>query len=361
MSSITGNRLKISIFGQSHSGGIGVVIDGLPAGKTLDMDAIVTHMSRRVPGQNELSTPRKEEDMPVILSGLDYKGRTCGSPLCAVIYNKDTRSGDYSEIARKPRPSHADYPAFVKYEGAHDIRGGGHFSGRLTAPLCFAGAVAMGILEEYEIYVGAHIASIGTVDDVTFDPVHLAKEALFAPGQKPFPVISDERGQKMQEEILAAKAEHDSIGGVVECAAIGLPVGLGRPNFDGVENVIAKLVFGIPAVKGLEFGSGFQGSKMRGSQNNDPYFYDKNGRVFTKTNHHGGSLGGLTTGMPLIFRAAFKPTASIGIEQPTVDLTTGEETMLAVAGRHDPCIVPRAVPAVEAAAAIGILDLLLEQ
>ncbi len=361
MSSMTGSRLNISLFGQSHSGGIGVVIDGLPAGKPLDMDKIYAHMRRRAPGQNELSTPRKEEDVPVILSGLDEKGRTCGAPLCAVIYNKDTRSKDYSEIARKPRPGHADYPAFVKYGGVHDIRGGGHFSGRLTAPLCFAGAVAMGILEEYGIYVGAHVASVGDVADELFDPVHLTKEALLAPGKKAFPVISDEKGERMREVILAAKAENDSVGGVVECAAIGLPAGLGRPVFDGVENAVARLVFAIPAVKGLEFGSGFAGARLRGSQNNDPYAYDEDGNVVAKSNNAGGCLGGLTTGMPLIFRAAFKPTPSIGVLQETVDLTTGENALLAVSGRHDPCIVARAVPAVESAAALALLDLLLLQ
>lgn len=357
MSSVFGEKIRVSIFGQSHSKAIGVVVDGLPSGEEIDFDKVQAFMSRRAPGRTGLSTPRKEADIPQVLSGI-VGGKTCGAPLCAVIENKDTRSQDYDNLRNVPRPSHSDYTAYVKYGGANDIRGGGHFSGRLTAPLCFAGAVCMQILQRRGIEIGAHISTIGNINDERFDPVNINAEFLNIIKQKQFPVIDDKAGESMKAEIEQAKAEMDSVGGVVEVCAVNVPVGLGSPMFDGVENRLAKAIFGIPAVRGVEFGLGFEASKTRGSQHNDAFYYDK-GEVKTRTNNHGGILGGITSGMPIVMRVAFKPTASIGIEQDSVNLVTKVNTRLKIEGRHDPCIVPRAVPCVEAVMAIEILDLML--
>ena len=369
MSSEYGKKLRVSIFGQSHSKGIGVVIDGIPAGERFDMEEVLRFMQRRAPGGKAFSTARKEGDEPEILSGLLPEQadppsgprwyHSCGAPICVVIWNKDQRSQDYESLRDVPRPSHADYPAYVKYGSFHDIRGGGHFSGRLTAPLCFAGALCRQLLEKRGIYVGAHIASVHGVWDQPFDPVRLTKEALLEPGTKDFPVREDGAGAAMLAEIAAAKAAGDSVGGIIECAAIGLPCGLGEPMFDGVENRIAQIVFGIPAVKGLEFGEGFGCASLFGSENNDPYCLEA-GQVRTRTNRAGGILGGLTTGMPLLFRAAVKPTPSIAKEQDSVSLSKGKEERLVIQGRHDPCILPRAVPCMEAALSIALWDMLAE-
>lgn len=358
MSSQFGHQLKISIFGQSHSAGIGVVIDGLPAGETIDLDAVSAFMARRAPGNSPASTARKEADLPQILSGL-YEGRTCGAPLCAVIANTDARSGDYAAIADKPRPAHADYTAYVKYGGAADVRGGGHFSGRLTAPLCFAGAVCAQILARRGITIGAHAATIGTTFDESFDPLTVTADELRSIAAKAFPTISDAAGEAMLAEIAEAKKAGDSMGGVIECFAIGLPVGLGEPMFGGVESRMAEVIFGIPAVKGLEFGSGFYGSTLRGSEHNDPFHMDGD-RIVTTSNNHGGILGGITSGMPLVLRAAVKPTPTLMQAQQTVSLSAREDAVLPPKGRHDPCIVPRAVPVIEAAMAAVLLDLWLE-
>jgi len=358
MSSICGDRLKLSIFGQSHAAGVGVVLDGLPAGEPVDFQTLAAFLARRAPGRNAWSTARREPDEPEFLSGL-VGGVTCGAPLTAVIRNTNVRSGDYAALRDVPRPGHADYTARVKYGEHADLAGGGHFSGRLTAPLCVAGGICLQILARRGIVVGAHIAAIGHTADAPFDPVNLAPETLLAPGRKPFPVLDDDAGAAMQAEIAAAHAAGDSVGGVVECAAVGLPAGLGEPMFGGMESRIARLVFGIPAVKGLEFGSGFAGSMLRGSENNDPFVTD-GAAVRTETNNHGGILGGITSGMPLTFRAAVKPTPSIAAEQRSVSLSRMENTTLTVAGRHDPCIVPRAVPCMEAALAVALLDALLE-
>jgi len=358
MSSAYGKNIKVSIFGQSHSKAIGVTVDGFPAGKKVDLDELNAFMGRRAPGQNAYSTSRQEKDHPEILSGL-VDGITCGAPFSAVIYNTDAKSDDYREIRDIPRPAHADYTAHIKYGGYQDVAGGGHFSARLTAPLCIAGGICLQFLKEQGITIAAHIHSIGEVYDTPFDPVNVSGEELEALLQKNFPTVSDEAGEAMIEEIAAAKADLDSIGGVVECVVHGLPVGLGDPMFDGMENRIASIVFGIPAVKGLEFGSGFASSHLRGSQNNDSFYMDGD-TVKTRTNHHGGILGGITSGMPLIFRAGFKPTPSIGREQQSISLSEGKDAILEVKGRHDPCIVPRAVPVVEAAAAIAVYDALLE-
>ena len=358
MSSTFHGNITVSIFGQSHSGGIGVTIDGLPAGERIDLDALQAFLSRRAPGKNAWSTARSEADRPEILSGL-VDGKTCGAPLTALIRNTNTRSGDYDNLRDIPRPGHADYTAHIKYGGHQDVSGGGHFSGRLTAALCIAGGICMQILARKGIEIGAHIASIGGVQDAAFDPVMLMPDELHAAGKKEFPVLDDAAGEAMRNEIRAAKEALDSIGGVIECAATGLPVGLGDPMFNGMENRIARIVFAIPAVKGIEFGAGFEAARMRGSRNNDPYYMD-GANVRCRTNNAGGILGGITSGMPLIFRTALKPTPSIPQRQQSISLSRMENAVLEVHGRHDPCIVPRAVPCMEAALAIALMDAILE-
>lgn len=354
MSCNFGSKIKLTIFGQSHSQAIGCVLDGIPAGIKLDVERIEAFMARRAPGKNKISTARKEADTPRIISGV-VDGVTCGAPICAIIENSDTRSGDYDKLRSLPRPGHSDYAAFMKHNGFNDIRGGGNFSGRMTAPLCFAGAVCIQILESKGIHIGAHISSIAQIDDCRFDAVGVTKENLDSVKSKPLPVINDSKGEEMIAAIDAARSDGDSVGGTVECAVIGLPAGIGDPIFDGIENQISRIVFGIPAVKGIEFGSGFDGSRLRGSENNDA-FTCTNGEIKTVTNNHGGILGGITSGMPVIFRCAFKPTPSIAKQQQTVNLSTGENELFTVGGRHDPCVVQRAVPCVEAAAALAIAD-----
>ena len=358
MSSMTGKNIRISIFGQSHGPAIGVVIDGLPAGLKIDEEALGAFLARRAPGGSKLSTQRKETDRAEFLSGLK-DGVTCGAPLAAVIRNADTRSGDYENLRVSPRPGHADFTAQLKFDGAQDVSGGGHFSGRLTAPLCVAGGICLQLLEKENVFIAAHIASIGTIKDAPFDPVGVSRDIFEALKSVKFPVIDQNRGKDMLAAVEEARMAGDSLGGVIECAAIGVPGGLGDPIFDGMENRIASLVFGIPAVKGVEFGSGFGGSALRGSENNDGFYIDGED-IRTYTNNHGGILGGITSGMPVIFRAAFKPTPSIAAEQDSVSLSKKENVRLSVRGRHDPCIVPRAVPVVEAAAAIAVYDALLE-
>ena len=357
MSSEFGRLIKISVFGQSHGEAIGVVIDGLPAGEAVDMEELAAFLDRRRPGKSPLSTSRQEADAPEFLSGL-VDGVTCGAPLCAVIRNSGQRSGDYRELAQRPRPAHADYTARVKWGGHADMRGGGHFSGRLTAPLCIAGGIAKQILARRGVHVGAHLAAVGTVEDAPF-PLYPSPALFAAVAAKQLPVIDDGAGERMQALILTARQEQDSVGGVVECAAVGLPAGLGEPMFGGVENRLAAALFGIPAVKGVEFGAGFAAARLRGSEANDPFVL-QDGEVRTAGNHAGGILGGITDGMPVVARVAVKPTPSIARPQRTVDLAATEETELSIHGRHDPCIAPRAVPVVEAVTACVLLDLLLE-
>jgi chorismate synthase len=358
LSNINGNILNISIFGQSHGKAVGVVINGLPAGETIDMDKLQTFLNRRAPGRSTLTTARREEDVPVFLSGL-VGNTTCGSPLCAIIENADARSQDYEELRDKPRPSHADYAAYAKYGIHHDIRGGGHFSGRLTAPLCIAGGILLQMLERRNVTIGSHIASIAGIEDAPFHPVNVDRAQLEGLGRKTLPVIDDEAGARMKEQIERAKAEGDSVGGVVEACALGVPAGTGLPMFDGMENRIAQVMFGIPAVKGVAFGAGFAAASMRGSQHNDAFCFAGDGTVKTRTNAHGGCLGGIASGMPILVKAAFKPTPSIAMEQETVSLGKGTGAALRIQGRHDPCIVLRAVPCVEAAMSIAIADLML--
>lgn len=352
---IKGNKISVSVFGQSHSESIGAVIDGIPAGIELDYDRINAFMARRAPGQSKFSTPRKEADKPEVLSGI-VNSKTCGAPISIKIDNTNTRSQDYDNLKLLPRPSHSDYAAYVKFGGNNDIAGGGQFSGRLTAPLCYAGAVCSQILESKGITIKTHIFSIKDVKDEAFDLENLYDDELeFDPL---FPVISRFKGERMKTVIQLAREAGDSVGGVVECAVLGMPAGIGEPMFDGIENVISKNIFGIPAIKGIEFGSGFSGTEKYGSENNDN-FSVKDGKVVTVTNNHGGILGGITSGMPIIFRTAVKPTPSISIPQTSVNLKTMKEEELVIHGRHDPCIVPRAAAAIEAVTAITVLDLVL--
>lgn len=347
-----GERFKVTLFGQSHGPAIGCVIEGFPAGITPDGEKIAVFMARRAPGQNAWSTPRKEADLPEILSGLNENGQTCGAPITAVIRNSNTHSSDYAALRDIPRPGHADYTARCKYGSAWDGRGGGQFSARLTAPLCFAGALAKQILEKNGIQIAAHISRIGPVQDAKPDAVN-PQLPFFSSGA--FPVIDAEQGEKMKAEIEAARSHGDSIDGAVECFVTGLPAGLGGPYFGGLEGKLAQALFGIPAVKGLHFGD----PQLLGSENNDA-FCIRDGAVRTVTNHCGGILGGITNGMPVYFTVDFKPTPSIALPQKSVSLKTLEETDLTVQGRHDPCVVPRAVPVVEAAAAIILLDLIVQ-
>lgn len=356
MSSTYGDKIKISVFGESHGNGIGVVIDGLPAGIKIDMDRVLVQMARRAPGKDKTATPRLEKDFPNVLSGM-LDNTLTGAPLCAVIENTNTRSGDYSNLLSCPRPGHSDYAAFVKYNGANDIKGGGHFSGRITAPIVFAGAVCRQILEQKGIKIAAHIASIGNVNDKRFNPVEIEDSLIKKLNLSAFALIDDSAEQKMRDEVEKARTSLDSVGGTIECAVTGIEAGIGDPMFDGVEGVIAKAVFGVPAIKGIEFGKGFELAKLRGSQSNDPFRY-KDGKVVTETNNMGGILGGITNGMPVIFRAAVKPTPSISQKQKTVDLQKKENAELEIHGRHDPCIVPRAVPVIEAVTAIAIINMM---
>lgn len=349
MSSSYGENLRIHIFGESHGPAVGVTVEGIPAGERVDLEELQRFLDRRAPGRSAWSTPRKEADIPEFLSGL-REGRTCGTPLTAILKSANTRSGDYDALRDVPRPGHADYTAWVKYGESRDSRGGGHFSGRLTAPLCVAGGICLQLLAREGITVLSRIAAIGGIRD--------EGELTASTAEKAFPTVSDSAGEAMRSAIAAARAEGDSLGGVIECAVLGLPAGLGDPMFDGMENRIAAAVFGVPAVKGIEFGAGFAAAGLRGSENNDAFSVE-NGRIITDSNHCGGILGGITDGMPLTFRAAVKPTPSLARPQQSVDLKTGEIVPLTVTGRHDPCIVPRAVPCLEAAAAIAVYDALL--
>lgn len=350
-------NLSVSIFGESHGNGIGVVIDGLPGGYEIDFEKILDFMARRAPKKDGISTRRNEKDFPEIMSGY-LNGKTTGTPLCAVIKNTDQHSKDYGNIQTVARPGHADYTGAMRYNNANDIRGGGHFSGRITAPLVFAGAVCGQILEQQGIFSGAHILSIGNVFDDKFDKVNLYKDTLEAVKTKDFPVINSAMEAIMKDKVKEASEKLDSIGGRIECAVIGLKAGIGSPMFDGIENRISQIVFGIPAVKGLEFGAGFDFVEMRGSEANDCFITDGK-EIRTITNNNGGILGGISSGMPVIFTAAIKPTPSIAQPQKTVDYVKMENTVLEIKGRHDACIVPRAVPVVEAAANIAILSFLV--
>jgi len=351
MKSSFGKHCRVTIFGGSHEDRIGVILEGFPRGFTPDLEMLQGFMNRRAPGNSPFATSRKEPDLVELEST---------SPLTLFIRNTNTRSSDYERLRQVPRPGHADFTAHIKYGDSVNMAGGGPFSGRMTAPLCIAGGLAMQVLTQHGIRVGAHISSISDKQDTYFEPTDIPDALLKSLATSEFPVISTTAGEEMQRLILDAKIRGDSVGGIVEACAIGLPAGLGGAMFDGVESILAPILFGIPGVKGVEFGTGFAASTLRGSENNDPFIVENN-KVRTVTNHHGGVLGGITSGMPLVLRVAFKPTPSIAMDQQSVNLTTLEPEILQVAGRHDPCIVLRAVPVVEAAIAIGLLDLLMER
>ena len=356
MSGVWGNKIKLSIFGESHGQAIGINIDGLEPGISLDIEFIKRELARRAPGNSELSSPRKEDDSFQILSGF-FNGKTTGAPLCAVIHNKGQHSIDYEKTMNLIRPSHGDYTGFIKYKGFNDYRGGGHFSGRLTAPLVFAGGICKQILKEKNILIGSHIKSIGKIKDKVFDMVNINEVMIKSLNLNNFPVLNSTAALEMKEAIYIAKQEKDSLGGIIETAVINIPIGVGEPFFDSFESTLAHLIFSIPAVKGLEFGAGFEITKIRGSAANDPFYIDRN-KIKTSSNNNGGINGGITNGMPIIFRVAIKPTPSIGKNQNTVDLNKMGNTQIQIKGRHDPCIVPRALPVVEAVTAITILNLL---
>ncbi len=343
-----GENIKLTIFGQSHAPAIGMTLEGIPAGLKIDFDELQRFMDRRAPGK-AYSTSRKEPDVPEFVSGL-IGNETCGAPITAIIRNKDTRPSDYGNLADVPRPGHADYTAAVKFGEARDRTGGGQFSGRLTAPMCIAGGLIKQFLKPMGIDVRARAYSIGDIVD----------EGLFPENEigEDFPAVSEKSRAEMMEVIENARKEGDSVGGIVECIVTGVPVGVGEPMFGGLENRISSAVFGIPAVKGIEFGRGFESAALRGSEMNDPFYYDEEGRVRTKSNNAGGILGGIANGMPITFKVAIKPTPSIAKPQESVDLRTKENVTMTVNGRHDPCIVPRAVPVVEAVAAVAIYDAL---
>ena len=360
MSSIWGKRLKISLFGESHGPTIGVVLDGFPAGVKIDEEYIMSQMIRRAPGGDSYSTKRNETDVPQIQSGV-FNGFSTGAPICAIIQNSDTHSKDYAELANKPRPGHADYTGKIRFNGFNDYRGGGHFSGRLTAPMVFAGALCKLALRDKGVTIGAHILQIGSVKDDDFLETENLKINAFSLEKlaaSRFSTLNADKGEEMQTLIRETVQKKDSIGGIIQCAAIGMVAGVGNPIFDSIEGNIASFMFGIPAVKGVEFGVGFKVAEMLGSQNNDA-FHIENGQVVTHTNNSGGVLGGICSGMPIVFNVAFKPTPSIYLPQKTVNLETLEATEIEIKGRHDPCIVPRAVPVVEAGCAVVLLDLLI--
>ena len=346
--------MNYTIFGESHGPAIGVTLTGVPAGLELDWAAIEKDMARRAPGKSPLATARKEADQVQVLSGV-FEGKTTGSPLCAMIANTDTRSADYTKTRDLARPGHADYPARVRYQGFNDYRGGGHFSGRLTAPLVFAGAIAKQILAQRGITVGAHISSIYGVNDEALEDW----DTLKGVADKDFPVLNDEKGQEMQEAILEAKEDQDSVGGSIECGVFGLPAGYGSPDFgENAEGIFSQYLFAVPAVKAVAFGAGTAFSLMRGSEANDPLYVDEHGNVGAEQNCAGGINGGITNGMPLVFEVTMRPTPSIARTQFTIDMNRMEHAELELQGRHDPCVVPRAVPVIEAAAALAACQLL---
>lgn len=351
-----GNNIKLSIFGESHGEAIGITLDGLPSGFEIDLEEIDMEMERRAPGRNKMSTARKEGDKVQIVSGF-FNGRTTGTPLCGIIKNEDKKSKDYSKFKTVMRPGHGDYPGYLKYNGFNDYRGGGHFSGRITAPIVFAGSIMKQLLKKEGIEVFARIKSIGHIEDKNIDFTYINKEEFIEARYKEMAVLDDKALELMKERILEVKEEGDSIGGVVECVIVGLKGGVGSPFFNSIESNIAHLAFSVPAVKGIEFGAGFEISKMKGSKANDTYYIDGD-TVKTRTNNNGGITGGISNGMPIVFRCAIKPTSSIYINQDTIDIENMIDANLQVVGRHDPCIVQRALPVIEAIAAIGVYDLL---
>ena len=366
MPSSFGTALRVTVFGQSHSPAVGCVVEGLPSGLHVDLEALTAFVARGAPGNDPWGTPRKEPDAPRIVSGLNPDGRTCGAPLAAVIENTNTRSRDYNNLLAVPRPGHADFTAWAKWHGEQDVPGGGHFSGRLTGPLCVAGGIALQWLASRGVGVRAHVAELAGIPDEPFSALDnspasldlLARQMAALGDGRRMPTVDEAAGARMVEAVMDARSRKDTLGGVVECVATGLPAGAGSPMFDGVENVMARALFGIPAVKGVEFGRGFGVARLSGTQNNDPYEV-RGGTCVPTTNNAGGILGGITTGAPVLVRCAFKPISSVMVEQDSVDLTTMEPARLKVHGRHDTTAVIRAVPVVEAVCALALADVLL--
>lgn len=359
MRSEFGNTLKITVEGGSHGEYVSAKVIGLPKGINIDRGELERFMKRRQGGNVAFTTPRMEADVPEFESGV-CGNTTDGTPLEVRIYNRNVRSSDYNGFADTPRPSHADYTAQMRYGKEIDLRGGGHFSARLTAPLCVIGGILKQALSAMGIEIGTHLYSVGHMDDEPFDDINLNRSDFDMVLQNELPTVSTEQAEKMKIELAEAARIGDSVGGVVEAAITGLPAGIGDPLYDGVENRIAGAIFGLGGVRGIEFGKGFSATRMRGSEHNDP-FVIRDGRVETETNNAGGVLGGITTGMPVIFRVAFKPTASIALKQKTVSLSRMEETEIEIKGRHDACIAIRALPCVEAITAIVISDLIISR
>lgn len=361
MATSYGKNINISVYGGSHDPEIGIVAQGLPKDFAVDLEELYAFMKRRAPGNSTVSTPRKEADIPEFVSGMKEGNILTGDTLHAVIKNTNQRSYDYSELSFVPRPSHADFAARMKYGESVDLRGGGHFSGRLTAPLCTVGGICLQYLKSRGIEIGAHLYSVGNIKDTPFDMARVGKEEFeLLKNRTELPTLCEQSAEQMRKLIEKVRAEGDSVGGVVECAVTGLPAGLGEHMFDGIENRISAIAFGIPGVKGIEFGEGFGAALLKGSENNDPYYTDGE-RVFLKTNRAGGILGGMSTGMPVVFRAAMKPTPSIFCEQDSVDMVSMTPVRLKIKGRHDPCIAVRAVPVFEAVTAIAVYDMLSDK
>ncbi len=354
-----GKNYCISIFGESHGNALGINIDGIPAGTELNLDFISEEMKRRAPGKSELTTSRTEKDEFEILSGF-VNGRTTGTPLAMIIRNTNQKSKDYGEIVKKPRPGHADWAGLSRYNGFNDIRGGGHFSGRITAPLVFAGAVAKQILKEKGILIAAHVKSIKDIQDRDFEEKDITQENIDRLRNMILPVLNENIVPDMEKTILKAKEEKNSVGGIVEIMITGIKAGIGDPFFESMESELSRMMFSIPAIKGIEFGAGFDIAKMTGYEANDEMYYDEKGDVKTYTNNNGGITGGITNGMPVNFKVAVKPPASIGKKQRTVNTETKKNDFLEIIGRHDPCIVPRIVVVLEAVAAIVVMDRIME-
>lgn len=351
-----GQSVSITLAGESHGAGIVAILSGMAPGIPVDEDFIADQLTKRRPA-GAISTARQEGDKFEILSGV-FNGFTTGTPITILIRNENTQSKDYSEIAVTARPGHADYTAECKYHGFQDYRGGGHFSGRITAGIVAAGAICTAALAKKGIKIGTHIAECAGIADRNFEDI---EEDIDSLNKKLFAVLDEEQGKKMEEAILAAKNKQDSVGGILETAIIGVPAGIGEPYFDSIESQLAHFLFSIPAVKGVEFGAGFGFAKMRGSEANDPFRTDENGKVFTKTNHNGGINGGISNGMPITFRCAIKPTPSISLEQETIDFIKGENKNFIIKGRHDPAIIHRARVVADSAAAIVLCDILAQR
>lgn len=357
MSSTIGTAVKLSLFGESHGEAVGALLEGLPAGIEINEEKLLAFMKRRQGGNSPYTTPRKEADIPRFLSGV-YEGKTGGTPIAVVIESQNKRSGDYQ--LDLPRPSHADYAARMRFGETVDLRGGGHFSARLTAALCAVGYLCIEALEKEGVYIGSHLCSVGAITDTRFDPVNVSREDFLRVLDRDFPTVNESAGEQMKSEISTASQNGDSVGGTVECAVIGLGAGYGTPLFDGIENKLSAALFALGGVRGIDFGCGFEAASMRGSAHNDA-FRMKDGSIVTETNRHAGILGGMSSGMPIIFRLAFKPTASIVLPQQTVSLSKHENTVLELRGRHDPCIAVRALPCVEALTAITLADIVFGQ